>query len=223
MTKLRIISDLHREYSDWNYTPQGEDIILIAGDVFSGNRYGILEKLAAQTYPTPTYLVAGNHEFYDKDVKEQWEAIRAFERKHPHMKWLENEFVDFPTFRLWGATLWTDFALNGEYDQKRAMDLARNEIGDFSSILDRGSMLHPRTLLHWNFESRYLLEEQVKESPLPLVVMTHFCPSRRTIDPAYEGQRILRARWILSLDLKSPFGCTAIPTRCLIKCWMARE
>jgi calcineurin-like phosphoesterase family protein len=183
--KIRLISDLHTEYGPWSYVNKGEDLVLFAGDIVAGYFGNRLDVLSEETKGIPCYFVAGNHEFYNREVYEQWQQLRSFELKYPHFKWLENEYVDLPGYRLCGCTLWTDFLLNGEGHQNKAIALAHNNIRDFSAILDRGTYLHPRTLLHWNFESRYFLEEQVKTSELPLIVMTHFLPTRYAINEEY--------------------------------------
>jgi predicted phosphohydrolase len=185
--KLRIVSDLHLEVHSWNYQNVGEDIVLLAGDIASGNCNVAFERLLKSIAPTPVYIVAGNHDFYDTEITARWIYFRKLETQLPHVKFLECEFVDFPTFRLCGTSLYTDFCLHGKDTQKHSMELAHNHINDFNYIYDGYRLLEPRTLVNLNYNSRLFLQDQLLTSPLPLVVMTHWAPSARLVDPHWSA------------------------------------
>jgi predicted phosphodiesterase len=68
MTKLHILSDLHQEFSSFQPPSTDADIIILAGDIWKGNK-GVY--WARDTFPDkPIVYVMGNHEFYGFQRKE---------------------------------------------------------------------------------------------------------------------------------------------------------
>ena len=63
--KIRIFSDLHLEFFDFNPAEVSADVVVLAGDIQNGH-YGL--GWARKTFPdTAIVYVIGNHEFYDDD------------------------------------------------------------------------------------------------------------------------------------------------------------
>jgi len=102
--KIQYFSDVHLEFGPAPVPAILGDVIVAAGDIGVGTEG--LEWLAR--FDAPVVYVAGNHEFYEHDIDETREAIRARARELG-IHYLENETVEFAGVRFVGATLWADF------------------------------------------------------------------------------------------------------------------
>ena len=58
--RIRYMSDLHLEFSDYRPDPVDADVVVLAGDIDAGTSG--LEWAARQFPDTPVIYVAGNHE-----------------------------------------------------------------------------------------------------------------------------------------------------------------
>ena len=106
--KIRQLSDLHLETGPFTWTDQGEDVVVLAGDIGVGTA-GIEW---AKTIPKPVIYVAGNHEYWRLDFDENLKAMRSA-AKDSNVHFLENDevflTVNGETIRFLGCSLWTDF------------------------------------------------------------------------------------------------------------------
>ncbi|TFW72352.1 hypothetical protein C3Y98_04400 [Methylotenera oryzisoli] len=106
--KLRILSDLHLERNPFTYADQGEDVLILAGDIANG-----IDGIEwAKAIPKPVIYVAGNHEHWGCDIYENLKAMRKA-AKGSNVHFLENKQIDLTlngeTVRFLGCTLWTDY------------------------------------------------------------------------------------------------------------------
>lgn len=131
--RLWIISDLHLEFGQpfVQRPPPDADVLVCAGDLLTRGIVPSIEWLAANiTSSMPVVLTAGNHEYYGTSVQESIREARLLRNRHPRIHFLENEAVDIGDVRFVGATLWTDFRLNGG-DPELAMAAAQSGMNDF--------------------------------------------------------------------------------------------
>ena len=141
--RIRILSDLHREFGKVDLPNIAADVVVLAGDIDRSTR-GVT--WARQRFPeTPVLYVAGNHEHYDERIGRLTEKLReAAAGSNVHI--LENETFELNGYRFFGATLWTDFNLHG--DRQSAMLAAGSKEGgmvDFRKIRRRDlGKLHPK-------------------------------------------------------------------------------
>lgn len=221
--KLRILSDLHCEINyGWQYHNVGEDIVLFAGDFGDGHTDQAFEFFVASVAPTPLFFVLGNHDYYHTYANTRPNYYRALERRFPHFHFLHNSYYDLPGFRLCGTPLWTDFKLPSPLTPKQVRDLAQAKISDFTYIrypqkkpakdVDIFQFLAANTLpatqmVKWHKEARLFLKQQLRESPLPLIVMTHWVPSGQLIDAKY-AKHALNPYFACSMD---DLFCPRIP------------
>ena len=87
-----------------------------------------------------------------------------------------------------GATLWTDFALNGNPVVSEVV--AQTSMNDYRRIrtLPRYSRLKPSDTRRLHMESRRWLEDQAfAHKGRKVVIVTHHAPSRESIPPAFAG------------------------------------
>src|ERR1035437_9712065 len=106
--KIRQLSDIHLETGPFTYEDQGEDVVVLAGDIDVGTA-GIEW---AKTIPKPVIYVSGNHEHWGQDIYENLVAMRLA-AKGSNVHFLENDEVNLTingeTVRFLGCTLWTDY------------------------------------------------------------------------------------------------------------------
>jgi len=72
--------------------------------------------------------VAGNHEFYKGSVREALEDGRAAAARFPDVHFLENDTVMLSGVSFVGATLWTDYLIEGH--RELAMFHARERMNE---------------------------------------------------------------------------------------------
>lgn len=134
--KIYLLSDLHVEFFRNFHLPNidGIDVVVLAGDLKPGS--GTLDVAVAfqQHCQAPVILVAGNHEFYGYNHKQQLSALRCEAAKLPDIHFLENESVIIGGARFLGCTLWSNFALFGDDHVARAKATAQQCIADFDVI-----------------------------------------------------------------------------------------
>jgi hypothetical protein len=108
--RLHILSDLHLEFEPFTPPAVEAEAVILAGDVSTG-RNGL--KWALKTFPhRPVIYVIGNHEFYGQKLQKLIKELQELaDGTNVHL--LENGSCRIGDVVFLGATLWTDFALNG--------------------------------------------------------------------------------------------------------------
>lgn len=179
---IRVMSDLHIEFFNFEPTEVPADVIVLAGDILT-EHYGLV--WARKTFPnTPIVYVMGNHEYYDAHYEQVLERARK-EAVKLDIHLLENDQAVINGVRFLGATLWTDFEIekNPLEPEGYAMWFARRGMTDFSIIRYRGGILSPEATREFHRESRRWLTARLAESfDGKTVVVTHHLPHRRSID-----------------------------------------
>ena len=208
--KIRILSDLHLEFSNWSQTPCDEDVVVLAGDIGEG-RSGIA--WARKYFPArPIVYVPGNHEYYGRDLDELREGLRASGRTHDvHV--LDADEIVIDGVRFCGATLWTDFELEGS-DPKavgRAMRNCQEGMTDFRVIRRWGSSLRAEDTREIHLAQREWLRRALMGCTTlgtgftgPTVVVTHHAPCARSIAPRFAGDPLNPAFASDLTDLMGP-------------------
>ncbi len=183
--RLHILSDLHLESEP--FTPPGveADVVILAGDVSTG-RNGL--KWALATFPErPVVYVLGNHEFYGQKLQKLIVELREMARgTNVHV--LEDESWTVGDVTFLGATLWTDFALNGNPVVSEVV--AQTGMNDYRRIrtLPNYKRLRPADTRQLHAQSRKWLEDQLFAlKGQKVVVVTHHAPSPESIPVAFDG------------------------------------
>ena len=188
--RLRILSDLHLEFSDWTPPPVVADAVVLAGDISVG-KHGI--QWARRQFPdTPVVYVPGNHEFFGARLPDALDELRA-EAQHLGVYLLDGDECVLGGTRFLGTTLWTDYALHGSAsaDLDRAMADAVVEMNDFRMIQwAGGDPLEPTLVREIHFKrARWLAQRLAEPFAGSTVVVTHHLPHRQSIHPKYAGTR----------------------------------
>lgn len=190
ITRFRIFSDLHLEFSDWTPPRAAAEAILLAGDISVGAR-GL--QWARRHFPNlPVVYVPGNHEFYGARLPEALESLRDKARQFGiHL--LDGDEAVVGGTRFLGTTLWTDYALHGDEpaELQRAMADAVADMNDFRLIQwSDGRPFMPEIVREIHLtQARWLADRLAEPFVGPTVVITHHLPHRLSIHPKYSGSR----------------------------------
>ncbi|MGH8152772.1 MAG: metallophosphoesterase [Rhodanobacteraceae bacterium] len=188
--RLNILSDLHLSRGGLELPRTDADVVVLAGDVARPQ-----PAIAwARGFDRPVIYVAGNHEFYGSSLPNtlaSLAALAAGSRIHV----LDRQEWVFAGVRFLGATLWTDFMLDGlGGPRERAMAEATAFMRDFSRIgsaENPGNPFTPLESTHVFARERDWLAQKLGE-PFdgPTVVVTHHAPSPRSVHPRFAGSPI---------------------------------
>ena len=189
--KIRILSDLHLEFQDWNPPDAEADIVVLAGDIHAGTR-GV--EWARRQFPLiPILYVPGNHEFYGQEIQETLADLQKAGRRFG-VDVLHGRGVAIGGVRFLGATLWTDFALHGAdvASLHRAMSDAKYGMNDFG-IIRHGThgLFRPEHARAMHLEQvSWIRERLADEFHGPTVLVTHHLPHPRSIHRKYWGSKL---------------------------------
>ncbi len=193
--KLNILLDLHLGFGAMDWPVNDADVVVLAGDI-SRPREAVAWALK---FDKPVIYVPGNHEFYGSSIDGALEELQRFcSGTQVHI--LDNHEFVMGGVRFLGTTLWTDFELFDDPQQRTAAKAeAQRFMRDFSRIRARESSAEIFT----PDDSVSLFKRHVAwlESRLttvhagPTVVITHHAPSRQSIHPRFAGS-LLNASFV---------------------------
>lgn len=179
------------------------DIVVLAGDICEGASG--LEWAAG--FRQDVVYVPGNHEFYGYDM-DAWQRQMTYkEASHPNIHVLQNkvwfhEVEGIRRVRFIGTTLWTDFDLYTNGDEKERMwsmiDCIQG-VPDFSCIYTQNRTIRPADMRQWHLQSRAWLESMLA-IPFdgPTVVVTHHAPDKGSLAPVY-AKNVLSPAYVSDL------------------------
>lgn len=188
--RLQLLSDLHLESEAFDPQPApGADLLVLAGDIDS--TWAGFERFA--NWPVPVLLVAGNHEFDDREWNDAWPALRAFAHRCG-VRLLERETCELADrrgrrIRVIATSRWADFDLYGEAQRERVMRSA----GYFMRLMHAtrdGAPFDAAAMRTEALECRaWLTLELARPHECDAtVVITHFAPSADSADPRFGQQ-----------------------------------
>lgn len=190
--RVHILSDLHLEFGPAEI-PQIEcDCVILAGDI-STKLHG-LEWILDKFPDVPVIYVCGNHEFYGERHPHLIEKLRH-EAKGTNVHVLENNWVYIQGVPIFGCTLWSDMALQGNVmtasleaagsmnDYKRIRNSSRG-YRRFSPLDSR--MAHSASLAAMK---EFFAQHEASNS----IIVTHHAPSIRSLPESRQGLLISAA------------------------------
>lgn len=187
--RMQVLSDLHMETEAFEPEPAaGAELLVLAGDI--DTTWEGLRRFAG--WPVPVLMVAGNHEFDRRDVRQAWNGLRDVAQACG-IRLLERETVileggDGRRVRFIGTIRWSDFELLGRAGVARCRRAARYFVGVMGARLD-GEPFDPDRVRGQALECRAWLADALAARPEgsidATVVITHYAPSGRSADPRY--------------------------------------
>jgi len=189
--KFHVMSDLHLEFAKHGYPehvfvpPKVDcDAVILAGDIATGT--GACEWIE-KTFPKdlPVIYVAGNHEGYRHDLFEVHSALSAWAETTPNVRYLNNEWTQLGDIQIFGGTLWTDFALDGQPGYAKMV--ARQCMNDYFQIDYKGQRLTPDMTQEWHADAIKQIQGNPPGPGSKRIVVSHHLPSRQSVAPGYRS------------------------------------
>ena len=187
---------MHIEGYPFEYVYNGEDVVILAGDIHTRNR---LDQLLDQIPPGVQILfVAGNHEYYHMVFEEVKAYFRSLEQRYTNFRFLDNEQFDLFGIPVYGGTMFTDFQLGG-FDvvaSKVAEHFAKDGINDFRLIkrkvedVIRLWTVEDHKVEHQKFVDGLKSFLRHTEGSKFRIVISHFMPSMKCIAPQFKGNAL---------------------------------
>ena len=224
MMKIKLVSDLHLEFSDINITnDSGCDVLILGGDImiaeelhdhpnfdFNPYSHGAFADLGRKQqrvarfrdflkrcsfqFPHVVY-VAGNHEFYHGKWVKGIQYLRDECAKHPNIHFLERDSVDLGDVTFVGGTLWT----NMNKGDPLTLHAVRDMMNDFRIIKNDAkgyTNLKPADTVIRHRETLEYIKHVVTERPdRKYVVVGHHSPSYQSIHPQYAHETIMNGAY----------------------------
>ena len=211
--KIRILSDLHLEGAFFGYDHQGEDILILAGDISTANHKGIFE-LLIENVPSHVeiYFVPGNHEYYHGVFELQNRYFEQLQGKFPNFTFLNNLGVTYKGFEFFGGTMFTDFNLDGETQSWFARNAAKDMIADFYHIETSKDYAETKLLRNWNVQDHIeqfrIFERNFKTwiantEGKRRIVISHFMPHQVCVAERFVGSTM---NPYFTCDMEKYFG-----------------
>ena len=188
--KIQILSDLHVEAG--NAIPPlapGATVVALAGDLAPFRPHVLRAAAEAWQGAARILYVPGNHEFYHGEI----DAVRAAMADtcaEVGIELLDRRSMVIDGVRFVGATLWTDFLLDGLERAPGARRIARQCMSDFMGVIRHGTdMFTPIESERRHAADRAFVEHELDAAARlsqTAVVMTHHAPTPRSIRPWYQ-------------------------------------
>lgn len=176
----------------------GADLLVLGGDIDSGRSAVEYAAEAAAYCQCPVIFVPGNHEYYGYDIDRELPEMRALAAcSNGRVNLLDRDRLDMAIegrrVAVLGATLWTDYALNGSKTKQiqTAMRNAGFGLNDHTMIRLRGNRFQPfhARQLH-DLARRWLAVEIPRaraEADLVVVVTHHAVIGQEASAEEYRG------------------------------------
>ncbi|MBX3626685.1 MAG: metallophosphoesterase [Rhizobacter sp.] len=189
--KLQLLSDLHLETEDFLPQPApGAELLILGGDIDS-TWQGLSH---FRDWPVPVLMVAGNHEFDERDVAGTWPLLRAH-CESLGIRLLERESLVLADaqgrrIRFVSTVRWCDFDAFGEAQREKSM-----RAGSYFMRVQRstihGQPFDAALVREEALACKAWLAQELARKPKAwdtTVALTHFAPSLRSADPRYGNQ-----------------------------------
>ena len=189
--RLGVVSDLHLESSLCHIPCDSIDVLVLAGDThcdilgvaqFVDTTLGMYPKLQI-------ILVPGNHEHYGKSITETEAHMAELRSDRCHV--LLNDAVTIDSVVFVGGTLWA------RVPKHLVVPLEANQ-KDFRLIEGLDCERMKKECNKCCDAIYFATEECYMDESKKLVVVTHFAPSLRSLDPKYGGPEIPNNRYYCS-------------------------
>ena len=182
--RIHILSDLHLEFAPFVPAAITADVVVCAGYVHTGKNG--LRWLRETFQEVPVLYVLGNHEFYGQKIPKLTENLKR-EADGTNVRILENEDILIDGVTFLGATLWTDFELNG--DPRMATLHAQIHMTDFRRIRTTPTYQRFRPVdakRHFASSFNWLFRRAADLNGTKFVVVTHHAPSPRSVPERFK-------------------------------------
>lgn len=195
--RIQIASDLHHEFVAYSSFPNarlvrpaaGADLLVLAGDIDADSQ-GIARYA---NWPVPVVYVAGNHEFYGREMLATRAKIKLAASRTA-VTYLERSRLDVGPVRILGCTLWTDYKLNPDASQEAQLEVAQRQLADHRLIrIGREAFTSEHALEQHHLAREWLEEQLLVPHNGATVVVTHHGPHPRSVHERFLGDALSAA------------------------------
>jgi predicted phosphodiesterase len=222
--KIKLVSDLHLEFSDCFVNNNDNcDVLILGGDImiaedlhdhphFDFNpyshgafadlgrkqqrvaRFRDFLKRCAFQFPHVVY-VAGNHEFYNGKFHKGIQYLRDECAKFPNVHFLERDCVKIDDVTFVGGTLWTDM----NKGDPLTLHAVRDMMNDFRIIKndEKGyTNLKPAdTVIRHRETLDYIRTVVAEKHDEKFVVVGHHSPSYQSVHESYRNEHLMNGAY----------------------------
>ena len=201
--KIKLVSDLHLEFSDFIVPQDDCNVLILAGDILLGDylklsddsdygqRFRAFIDRCANDFEHVLYI-AGNHEFYGGDFIYTLKTIRDVCDQYTNFHFMENDTVTIDGIVFIGSTLWTDLnnrdplTIHAIGGMMRDYDRIRNSAAGYHK-------LKPTDTLTRHDRSYQYIKTVVAnhDDDAKIVVVTHHSPSFQSCHEMYKNESLL--------------------------------
>lgn len=225
--KIKIVSDLHLEFSDITIPNEGGvDVLILSGDIMvaedlhdipspepyaPGGMKEFMSKIkrvaswreflkrVSNDFPHVIY-VAGNHEFYHGKWMRTLDVLREECAKFPNIYFLENDCKKIDDVTFIGGTLWTDM----NKGDPLTLHAVRDMMNDFRIIrkeFEGYTKLKPvDTVVRHKRMLEYIKTVVAEKHDEKFVVVGHHAPSRMSIHEQYKSDFLMNGAYSSDLS-----------------------
>lgn len=207
--KIKVVSDLHLEFSDIEIPNNGCDVLILSGDIMLAEslhdfpadaddtniqssrhiqaiRFRNFLRDCSEDFPHVIYI-AGNHEFYHGKFHRGLDTLREECARYPNVHFIENDSITIDDTIFVGGTLWTDMKdldpLTMMCAEQRMNDyhIIKNDNNGYRSIDAMDTVKRHRKTLEY-------IQVVVDNAPTDkkIVVVSHHAPSFNSVDTRYK-------------------------------------
>lgn len=210
--KVKLVSDLHLEFSDLEIPNDGCDILILAGDILIADylyRYPNPELVTRKNdLYGPKYrayyfrkflervsltfkhviFIAGNHEFYNGKFFKSIQVLKDYCKEFKNIHYLENETLDIEHVTFVGCTLWTSMGNANPlviYQSTKSMNdyaVIRNDEAGHRRVRPMDTIMRHRKSLKFIEDAVANFDSTLGRK---LCVITHHAPSFKSSPPEY--------------------------------------
>lgn len=218
--KIKLVSDLHLEFSDYNVTNNdGCDVLILGGDImvaadlhdhpafdFNPYSHGAFEDLSRKQqrvarfrdflkrcsfqFPHVIYVM-GNHEFYHGRFYDSIQHMRDECAKFPNIYLLENDTKVIDDVTFIGATLWTDMN-KGDPLTMHAIEGMMNDFRIIRNDKRNFAAMSARDVVSRHARTlQYFRSVLAEQHDKKFVVVGHHSPSFQSVHETYKTEYLM--------------------------------
>lgn len=198
--KVRLLSDLHLEFSNFNIeNNKNADVLILAGDICPiadiDNYLGFFDK-CSRLFPHVLY-VPGNHEYYHSTLESAVNELKQQLSIFPNIAVLNNDAITVDNTVFIGSTLWTD-CNNGCYS---TMSHIKKRLNDFRCIRTVDGMFTPQMASRLHKTALEYIHNRVSDVvDSKIVVITHHSPSFKSIPTIFMDDKWMNGAYHSNLE-----------------------
>jgi len=212
--KIKLVSDLHLEFSDIDIPNNGCDVLVLSGDILiaqdlhdhprldylqskKADRFRNFLDRCSKNFPHVIY-VAGNHEFYHGKWLATIDYLREETSVWPNIYFLEKDVKVIDDIAFLGCTLWT----NIHNSSPTSMHILQTCMNDYRIIKHDGlgnTKLRAAHTIERHIEHTKWIDETSKNYE-KCVVVGHHGPSFLSIHPKYKDEKHLNGGYASDLS-----------------------